>query len=107
MRWNAQFRYSKSESTKRDENGFLTTAGSDRFVTGSLCQVERNAPAKHFIGTDGQEFTYTYEVFMQKEYGTTLAIGDTLELTLIDGTVIVKPIVGIDNTDNKTLAVWV
>lgn len=106
MRWNATFRYRKNPTQRRDANGFLIDASASPFVDGSLCQVERNAPAKHFVGTDGQEFVYDYNVYLPKEFCAVVGIGDVLEITLDDGTVIEKSIIGVDITDKKTCAVW-
>jgi hypothetical protein len=107
MFYNATFRYKKSEQPTRDANGFLTDSQTaSEYVAGTLCQAERNAPAKHIIGTDGQEFVYTYEVFLPRNYGGVLAIGDTMELTIDNTHVVELPIVGIDVTDRKTLVVW-
>ena len=106
MFYNAAFRYKKSAQPTRDANGFLTDSQQNEYVDGVLCQAERNAPAKHIIGTDGQEFVYTYEVFLPRNYGEVLAIGDTMELTIDETHVVELPIVGIDITDRKTLVVW-
>ena len=106
MFYNATFRYKKSAQPTRDANGFLTDSPSGEYVDGVFCQAERNVPAKHFIGTDGQEFVYTYEVFLPRNYGEVLAIGDTLELTIDNTHTVELPIVGIDVTDRKTLVVW-
>ena len=69
-------------------------------------QAERVVPARHLIGTDGQEFAYSYEVFMPRNYSSVLEIGDTLELTFDTGHTATAPIVGIDITNKKTLVVW-
>lgn len=106
MFYNATFRYKKSAQPTRDANGLLTDSQPSEYVDGALCQAERNAPAKHLIGTDGQEFVYSYEVFLPREYGEVLAIGDTMELTIDNTHVVEMPIVGIDVTDRKTLVVW-
>lgn len=106
MFYNATFRYKKSAQPTRDANGFLTDSQPSEYVDGALCQAERNAPAKHLIGTDGQEFVYSYEVFLPREYGEVLAIGDTMELTIDKTHIVELPIVGIDVTDRKTLVIW-
>lgn len=106
MFYNATFRYKKSAQPTRDANGFLTDSQPSEYVDGALCQAERNAPAKHLIGTDGQKFVYSYEVFLPREYGEVLAIGDTMELTIDKTHIVELPIVGIDVTDRKTLVVW-
>lgn len=107
MRWNATFRYRKAATTARDNNGFLTQAAPSEYVDGSICQIDRDAPAQHKIGEDGQEFVYSYTVYMTPKYGSEIAIGDTLEVRLNDGTLITKTVLGTDITDKKTLAVWV
>ncbi|MBR3830982.1 MAG: hypothetical protein IKJ52_06995 [Muribaculaceae bacterium] len=107
MKWNASFLYQKSSSTNRDENGFLFQSGNEEFCVGGLCQVERNAPAKHIIGTDGQEFVYDYVVYTSVSYKNVLEIGDTLEIRFHNGNIVNKKIIGIDTTDRKVLAIWV
>lgn len=106
MRWNATFQYQKSSSVTRDANGFLVDSTPSGLVPGTICQVERNAPAQHRIGTDGQEFVYDYELFTIPKYGNVLEIGDTMEVRFNDGTTFTKKILGIDITDKKVLAVW-
>lgn len=106
MFYNATFRYRKSVQPERDSNGFLTDSQEDDFVSGTLCQVEQSDKAKHIIGTDGQEFACSYEVYLPTNYGTLLEVGDTMEVRLTNGTIIEKPILGTDVTDKKKLAVW-
>ncbi|MBQ6070013.1 MAG: hypothetical protein IJK84_10970 [Bacteroidales bacterium] len=106
MFYNATFRYKKSAQPARDANGFLTDSPASEYVDGALCQAERVVPARHLIGTDGQEFAYSYEVFMPRNYSSVLEIGDTLELTFDTGHTATAPIVGIDITNKKTLVVW-
>lgn len=107
MRWNATFRYQKASTPTRNANGFLTDATASGFEVGTICQVERSAPAQHRIGVDGQEFDYDYTMYTLPKYGVVLAIGDTLEVRFNDGTTFAKKIIGIDTTDKKVLAVWV
>lgn len=108
MRWNATFRYQKASAPTRNDNGLLTdTATVPRFEVGTICQVERSAPAQHRIGTDGQEFVYDYTIYTLPKYGAVLAIGDTLEIRFNDGTTFSKKIIGTDITDKKVLTVWV
>jgi len=106
MRWNATFRYQKASAPTRDENGFLTAASPASFVPGTICQVERSAPAQHRIGTDGNEFVYDYTLYTIPKYGSVLAIGDNIEVRFNDGNTFAKTILGIDITDKKVLAVW-
>lgn len=107
MRWNATFRYQKASTPTRDENGFVTAAAAPSFTEGTICQVERSAPAQHKIGTDGQEFDYDYVIYTIPKYRQLLAVGDILEVRFIDGTTFQKTIIGTDITDRKALAIWV
>ena len=107
MRWNATFRYQKTSAPTRNADGFLIDAATTGFELGTICQVERNAPAQHRIGTDGQEFVYDYTIYTLPKYGALLTIGDTLEVRFVDGNTFVKKIVGTDTTDKKVLAIWV
>lgn len=106
MRWNAQFRYSKTRSTTRDTNGCLVTTAGSEFVAGSYCQVERNAPAKHIIGTDGQEFMYNYSIYMDVSYKSILDIGDEIEINFFDGSTDTLKIIGTDVSDKKVFVIW-
>ena len=107
MRWNATFRYRKASTPTRNADGLLTKPTASGFELGTICQVERSAPAQHQIGTDGQEFVYSYTMYTLPKYGRVLGIGDTLEIRLNDGTTFQKTILGTDITDKKVLAVWV
>lgn len=106
MRWNATFRYQKASTPTRNENGFLTDTATTGFEVGTICQVERNAPAQHRIGADGQEFVYDYTLYTIPKYGAVLSIGDTVEVRFNDGQTFTKKILGTDITDKKVLAVW-
>ena len=107
MHWNATFRYRKAATTTRNADGFLTETNAGEYVVGSICQAERSAPAQHKIGTDGQQFDYSYTIYIMPKYGAVLAVGDTIEIRLNDGTTFEKTILGTDITDRKILAVWV
>lgn len=107
MRWNATFRYRKATTSQRDSNGFLTQPVAAPFVDGGLCQVERNAPAQHRIATDGQEFVYTYQIFVPVSFATKIAIGDTLQISMQSGEVFSSAVLGTDTTNKKHLAIWV
>lgn len=107
MRWNATFRYQKASTPTRDTNGLLINPTSSDFVMGTICQVERNAPAQHRIGADGQEFVYDYVMYTIPKYGNVISVGDTLEIRLNNGNTFTKTILGTDITDKKVLAVWV
>lgn len=107
MRWNATFRYRKAATPTRNANGFLIESTPSSYVVGTICQVERSAPAQHKIGTDGQEFDYTYTIYTIPKYGSLLTVGDTIEIRLNDGTTFEKTILGTDITDKRTLALWV
>ena len=107
MRWNATFRYRKAATPARNADGFLTEPTASEYVYGDYCQCERSAPAQHKIGTDGQEFDYSYTIYIIPKYGAVLAVGDTIEVRLNDGTTFEKNILGTDITDRKILAVWV
>lgn len=107
MGWNASFLYKKSSKSERDQNGFLISSEDGDFIIGTLCQAERNAPAKHIIGSDGQEFVYDYVVYTSTDYSDKLEIGDILEIRFYNGNIVRKKIIGIDTTDRKVLAIWV
>lgn len=107
MRWNANFRYCKASLQSRNEDGFLTGTTSSSYEEGTICQVERNAPAQHKIGADGQEFDYDYTIYTIPKYSKVLEVGDHIEVRFNDGYTFTKKIIGTDITDKKTLAIWV
>ncbi|MBQ7143213.1 MAG: hypothetical protein IJR84_09200 [Bacteroidaceae bacterium] len=107
MRWNATFRYQKASTPTRNADGLLTKPTATGFEPGTICQVERSAPAQHRIGADGQEFVYSHTVYTLPKYGRILEVGDLLEIRFIDGNTFTKTILGTDITDKKVLAIWV
>lgn len=107
MRWNGKFRYSKAVSKPTyDSDGYPVPYTVTDWIDGTLCYIERNAPAKHQVAVDGQRFVYTYTMYTSAEFAGKFDAGDTIEVTLEDGSVITKLVLGTDSTDRKALAVW-
>lgn len=64
-RINGTFRYTALplEATRNEATGFYTDDDAPVWVKGCECQVEKFIPAKQRLGTDGQMYSYTFDVF--------------------------------------------
>lgn len=63
---NGTFRYTALKEGQRDPKTGFITAGASEWLDGCECQIDKSIPAKKVIGTDGQIYTYTYDVFIPK-----------------------------------------
>ena len=108
MRFNASFRYKPvCEETAIDPTtGFPTEEAPVGLVEGCECQVDISIPARNVIGTDGQRYAYTYDVFIPKYFSGEMSIGDEVQITFFDGTVRTFTIQGIDNANRKYIELW-
>lgn len=107
MRWNGTFRYCKApEKPALDGNGYPEPYTVTDWNDGTLCYIERNAPAKHQVAIDGQLFVYSYTMYTSADFAGKFDAGDTIEVTKEDGSVITGLVLGTDSTDRKALAVW-
>lgn len=63
---NGTFRYTALplEATRDEATGFYTDDDAPVWVKGCECQVEKFIPAKQRLGTDGQMYSYTFDVFL-------------------------------------------
>ena len=106
-RWNGTFRYkNQQEPVKDPKTGFLVKGESGEWVDGCLCQIDKYAPAKQYVGTDGQSHSYTYNLFIMKPYRCdNLTIGTEVEITLEDGTTDLFTIQGVDN-QRRYIEIW-
>ena len=107
-RWNGTFKYRNQAEPERDpKTGFYVGGhGSAEFVDGGMCQIDKYAPAKQYVGTDGQTHSDTYNLFIMKPYRCDdLTIGTEVEITLEDGTTDQFTIQGIDN-QRKYVEIW-
>lgn len=101
---NASFSYRKATSVTRDENGFAVRPTNGELIAGTLCQLERETPAKQNIGADGQEFVYEYTCYVPIQYWNRIEIGDTM-IVVCHGKTVERTVKGTDDTDRRILKV--
>ena len=108
MKFNGSFNYrTAGNATVDPTTGFLDDNAGNAFVKGCECQIDISIPAKTIIGTDGQTYTYTYDVFIPKYFRGALAVGDTMRLVGADGREIADfTIRGVDTLNRKLIEVW-
>lgn len=106
-RYNATFKHKQLGTLTKGANGFYTQSqdGGD-WIPGCECYVEKSIPAKQRIGTDGQIFTYTYEVFIPKHYRGILELNAPFSIQMEDGTDDEFSILGIDNLNRRSIIIW-
>ena len=107
-RINGTFRYTALplEATRNEATGFYTDDDAPVWVKGCECQVEKFIPAKQRLGTDGQMYSYTFDVFLPSYFEGDLSIGARVEVTLERGGVDEFTISGIDDTNPKYIEIW-
>lgn len=107
MRINGTFCYKGFGETGKDPvTGFVVGNKVPEWKDGGLCQIDKSVPAQQKIGTDGQAYAYTYDVFIPKCLDVGLAIGMDMLVTGEDGTSDVFTIRGIDNMNRKYIEIW-
>lgn len=108
MRINGTFKYSSPATEhKRDEKtGFIQSQSTDVWSDGCECQVDKSVPAKQIIGSDGQVFAYTYDVFIPPFFNGNLCIGTRVEVKFERGGTDTFTIIGIDDTNPKYIEIW-
>lgn len=88
------------------QRDFYTDDDAPVWVKGCECQVEKFIPAKQRLGTDGQMYSYTFDVFLPSYFEGDLSIGARVEVTLERGGVDEFTISGIDDTNPKYIEIW-
>lgn len=108
MKFNGSFDYRQAGNATVDpETGFLDNGADNAFVKGCECQIDVSIPAKNIIGSDGQTYAYTYDVFIPKYFRGVLNVGDTIRLMGADGSEIADiTILGVDTLNRKYIEVW-
>lgn len=108
MRFNGTFRYSLPQGLEKDpETGFLRNTGNTEWREGCCCQIERSMPAKQVVGTDGQVYRYTYDLFAYaSDFSGELCIGTRIQAALDNGTVVEFTVEGLDNINGKYIELW-
>lgn len=103
---NGTFRYTEIQVEQRDpDTGFITEATAE-WMDGCECQIDKSIPAKQVVGTDGQTYTYSYDVFIPKYFRGVLAVGARMEITSEEGVTDEFTIQGIDDMNRKYIEVW-
>ncbi|MEG1553761.1 MAG: hypothetical protein RRZ64_00095 [Rikenellaceae bacterium] len=104
---NATFKYKQLGDLTKGSNGFYSPAGkAGDWLPGCECYVEKHIPAKQRVGTDGQMFTYTYEVFIPKHFRGKLELNAPLLIQCEDCSVDEIVIQGVDNLNRRNIIVW-
>ena len=106
-RYNATFRHKQHGTLTKGSNGFYSQSeDGGEWINGCECYVERYIPAKQRTGTDGQIFTYNYEVFIPKHYRNKLDLNAPFQILMEDGTDDEFTIQGIDNLNRRSIILW-
>ncbi|MDR2286213.1 MAG: hypothetical protein LBE04_01865 [Prevotellaceae bacterium] len=103
---NGTFKYKTVQESEQDENGFYTSSTDSEWLDGCECYIEKCSPAKQLIGTDGQVFIYSYEIYIPKYFKANLSLTDKLKLFGEDGSEDEISIMGIDDYNRKVTIVW-
>lgn len=108
MRYNGKFQYKQiSQAAMDPETGLYSSEGETEWQPGCECQIDNVVPAKHFIGTDGQEYTYNYNVFIPKYFDVSkLAIGTPIKVIGENGFEDEFEIQSIDPLNRKYIELW-
>ena len=107
MRINGTFEYKPIGNVQTDPTtGFVVSADDTPFLKGCECQIDKSIPAKQVVGTDGQIYAYTYDVFIPKYFDGVLAIGCTVRITSEDGDIDEFVVSGVDNMNRKYIEIW-
>lgn len=108
MKYNGSFDYWHGGEVFTDPTtGFTVQGETVAFEEGCECQIDISIPAKHYIGTDGQEYTYQYDIFIPKYFRSEISVGDTVRLYGADGAVIAEfKAQGIDTLNRKYIEIW-
>lgn len=109
MRINGKFLYQSLSQVARDpETGLYSSDDGSDWQPGCECQIDNVVPAKHFIGTDGQEYTYNYNVFIPKHFFGVgdLAIGVLIKVIGENGIEDEFEIKSLDLLNRKYIELW-
>ncbi len=103
---NGTFKYKAIQEGQRDPQTGFITGGNSEWLDGCECQIDKSIPAKQVIGTDGQIYTYSYDVFIPKHFRGDLAVGAQFQVTSEEGVTDEFTIQGIDDMNRKYIEVW-
>lgn len=106
-RTNGKFQYQSLQGIQRDPVTGYPVAGSEAaWEDGMECQIDKGFPAVVKRGTDGQEYSYTFDVFISKYCKVALTVGMKIKLTYEDGTEDVFSIQGVDSLNRRYVEIW-
>lgn len=92
---------------RRDANtGYVTGATTPSYVDGCECQIDKGFPAVRKTGEDGRIYCYNYDIFIPKAFMVTLAVGQTVELTMENGECESFTIQGVDSLNRRYTEIW-
>lgn len=103
---NGTFNYKVIQDAEKDSDGFYNRPGGSDWIPGCECQIEKYIPAKQRIGTDGQMYSYSYEVFIPKHFRGDLELTAPVMLIGEDDSCDEITILGVDNHNRKYIAIW-
>ncbi len=107
MKINGKFRYKTFGAVRDNVTGFITNDNASHpWIEGCECQLDRIIPSKHHVGTDGQEYSYSYDMYIPAYYDDQhISIGTEIEVTRHDGSVETFTVGSIDKTP-KYIELW-
>ena len=104
---NGTFNYLSAKEAQTDpETGFYFASGNSEWAKGCECLIEKSIPARQIIGSDGQTYAYTYDVFIPRHFRGELAIGTKVQVISENGVTDEFTIQGVDNLNRKYIEVW-
>ena len=108
-RCNGIFRYRNSQEPVRNASTGLYEEAQeeqDGWTEPCQCQIDRYAPAKQYVGTDGQTHSYTYNLYVMQPFNCdVLTIGTEVEITLENGKTDTFTVIGID-CQRRYIEIW-
>ena len=107
MRINGSFKYQTIPQVVTDPTtGLKKASGGSEWLPGCECQIDKQIPARKMVGTDGEAYSYNYNVFIPKHFAGELAVGMIIQLSGEAGVVDEIQIQGIDNLNRKYIEIW-
>lgn len=106
-RWNGTFRYRNQQEPVLDpQTGFYIGGVQGEWMDGCQCQIDKYAPARQYVGEDGQSHSYTYNLYVMKPFNSDgLTIGTEVEITLEDGTTDQFTVLGTES-QRRYIEIW-
>lgn len=106
-RTNGKFQYQPIQAIQRDtETGYPVSLSEVPWEDGMECQVDKGFPAVVKTGTDGQNYGYTYDVFISKFCKVEFAVGMKVKVILENGEENIFTIQGVDSLNRRYTEIW-